>query len=408
MSENIYLDNSATTWPKPETVYRFMDSFFRSHGVNPGRSGHLLAVEAEEMIVETRRMLAEFFGFSGNPERVVFSQNATDSLNTALFGLLEPGDHLVITRVEHNAVLRPANHLERDGGVSVTRIAADGQGYVDPDDIRRAIRPETRVVAVNHASNVLGSVQDLEAIGRVVRETDALLVVDSSQSAGVLPIDVEALGIDVLAFTGHKGLFGPMGIGGMVVGQDIAIRPRRVGGTGVNSFAPFQPEEYPHCLEAGTIALPGVAGLNAAQKWFAETGRDKAGSAGADMSHAAACRAALAYIEATELRHRDRLVAGLAAIDGIRIYGPGGNRPRVSTLSFNIDGIEAGTVGQFLDADHNICARAGLHCAPLIHEDQGTMATKGAVRFSPGYFNTDGEIDATINAVATVARDLAA
>ena len=187
MKEHYYLDNAATTWPKPEPVYRFMDAFFRSHGVNPGRSGYALAIEAEQMIVETRRLLAQFFGFRGDPNRVVFTQNVTDSLNIALFGLIGEGDHVITTRVEHNSVLRPLNHLERDRAVRVTRVKSDSEGYVDPDAIRDALGPRTRVVVVNHGSNVLGSVQDLAAIGAIAREGGATFVVDTAQSAGCFP-----------------------------------------------------------------------------------------------------------------------------------------------------------------------------------------------------------------------------
>ena len=260
MKEYYYLDNASTTWPKPEPVYRFMDAFFRSHGVNPGRAGHTLAIEAEQMIFETRRLLAQFFGFRGDPNRVVFTQNVTDSLNIALFGLVDEGDHVVTTRVEHNSVLRPLYHLERDHGVRVTRVGSDAEGYVDPGAIRDALGARTRVVVVNHGSNVLGSVQDLAAIGAVARDAGAAFVVDTAQSAGVLPIDMDALGIDVLCFTGHKGLLGPMGIGGMVVADGVEIRHVRVGGTGVDSISEFQPEPYPHRLERAPARSRGSRG----------------------------------------------------------------------------------------------------------------------------------------------------
>jgi len=401
MKSNYYLDNAATTWPKPEPVYQFMDSFFRSHGVNPGRAGHELAVEAEQMIVETRRLLAQFFGFTGDWNRVVFTQNATDSLNTALFGLLNSGDHMITTRLEHNSVLRPANHLERDHGVEVTRVGRDSQGYVDPDDIRAAIRPNTRVVAVNHASNVLGSVQDIAAIGAIVAESDAQFVIDTAQSAGVLAIDMEALGVDVLTFTGHKGLMGPMGIGGMIVREGLAVRPARVGGTGVDSITPFQPDTYPYHLEAGTVSIPGIAGLNAAQKWFADLGR--AHGAGADCSHGDACRAALAHIEAVELAHTRKLQDAFRAMDQVTVYGPQGNSPRVSTMTINIGDMPADQVGIMLDADHYVCVRAGLHCAPLVHEDDDTIKQNGSVRIAPGYFSDEDDLNQVIAGVADIA-----
>ena len=406
MRDHYYLDNAATTWPKPEPVYTFMDSFFRSHGVNPGRAGHELAVEAEQMIVSTRRMLAEFFGYGGSPERVVFTQNATDSLNTAMFGLVRPGDHLIITRLEHNSVLRPANHLERDHNVSVSRIGGCIEGYVDPDEIRRAITPKTRAVVVNHASNVLGSVQDITAIGRIVAETDALFVLDTAQTAGVLPIDMDEMHIDVLTFTGHKGLFGPMGIGGMIVRDGVDIAAPRVGGTGVIESTPFQPDVYPFHLEAGTVNIPGIAGLNAAQNWFAELGVAQGADAGA--SHKVRCHQALEHIHHTELGHLSALDQAFRAMDGVTVYGsqvrgPRDNQPRVATMSINIDGMPADQVGEMLDADHHLCVRAGLHCAPLVHEDRDLVGRKGAVRIAPGYFSDDEDIKQAIAGIADLA-----
>ena len=401
MKEHYYLDNAATTWPKPENVYVFMDKFFRSHGVNPGRSGHELAIEAEQMIVETRRLLAEFFHFTGDYHRVAFTQNATDSLNHAIFGLVNPGDHIISTRLEHNSVLRPLYHLERDHNVDVTRVGRDSEGYIDPDDIRKAITAKTKVVVVNHASNVLGSVQDIEAIGAIVRETDAVFIIDTCQSAGVLDVDMETAGIDILTFTGHKGLFGPMGIGGMIVREGIDVRPGRVGGTGVDSIAHFQPDSYPHHLEAGTVSIPGIAGLNAAQKWFADLGREHGGAA--DASHGELSRAALAHIEQHERNHVDRLISAFQEIDGVKVYGPRGNRPRVATMTINVGDLPATQVGEMMDADHYVCVRAGLHCAPLVHEDEKTFDQQGSIRIAPGYFTDDEDLEQTINAVRDVA-----
>ncbi len=403
MRENYYFDNAATSWPKPEVVYTTMDQFFRNYGVNPGRAGHELAVEAEKMIEETRRLLAAFFDYGGDPHRVVFTQNATDSLNIAFLGLLESGDHVVTTRLEHNSVLRPLAHLKRDNGVDVTYVGRDAQGYVDPDDIRDAITAKTRMVVVNHASNVLGSVQDLEAIGRITREAGTLFVIDTCQSAGVFPIHMDAWGIDVVTFTGHKSLFGPMGIGGMIVREDLDVRPCRVGGTGIDSIDPYQPEKYPYHLEAGTVALPGIAGLNAAQKWFASLGREQAGDSNGSLSHTEACRAALGHIYDLELGHIDRLVTAFRAVDGIKVYGPAGNRPRVATVSINVGDLPADQTAVMLDADYHVCVRAGLHCAPLAHEDEKTIAQNGAVRFSPGYFTDDEDIEQAITAVTDIA-----
>ena len=402
MKDNYYLDNAATTWPKPEPVYQFMDSFFRSHGVNPGRAGHQMAVEAEQMIVQTRRMMAEFFGFKGDTNRVVFTQNITDSLNTVLFGVVNEGDHLITTRMEHNSVIRPANHLERDQGVAVSWIGRDAQGYIDPDDVRKAITPRTRVVVVNHASNVMGSVQDIEAIGSVVADSDALFVIDSAQTAGVLPIDMEACHIDVLTFTGHKGLFGPMGIGGILVREGVDIPPARVGGTGVDSITPYQPDIYPNHLEAGTVSIPGIAGLNAAQRWFAELGKEISG--GGEMGHCDATRAALGHIHAKELACANQLLDAFRAMDKVIVYGPEGNGARVSTMTINIEGMLADQAGAMLDADHNLCVRAGLHCAPHVHEDEGTVACNGSIRVSPGYFTDAEDIQAAIEGVADIAE----
>ncbi|HSH41166.1 MAG TPA: aminotransferase class V-fold PLP-dependent enzyme [Arenicellales bacterium] len=402
MKEHYYLDNASTTWPKPEPVYRFMDDFFRRYGVNPGRSGHEMALEAEKMTVETRRLLAEFFGFDGDFERVVFTQNATDSLNIALHGMLSQGDHVVTTRTEHNSVLRPIHALQAHGVIEASYVPHDQHGYVAPRDIAAAIRPDTRLVVVNHASNVLGSLQDLEEIGRAVAQSDALLVVDSCQSAGVVPVDCKRMHIDVLTFTGHKGLYGPMGIGGMVVAEGVDVRPLRVGGTGVDSNNPEQPEAYPHHLEAGTLNIPGIAGLNAAQKWLAELGRSQAGDP--DLAHGDACRAALQTIHDSETALIRRLEAHCRATPGVTVYGPEGAQPRVATLSIRFDRVPAGRVGEMMDADYHLCVRTGLQCAPLIHRDAHTIEHEGLVRFSLGWFNDEEDIEQAMKAVTEIAE----
>jgi cysteine desulfurase family protein len=402
MKEHYYFDNAATTLPKPEPVYQFMDQFFRTHGVNPGRSGHELAVEAERMIVQTRSMLGEFFGYGGDASRVTFSLNATDSMNLALLGLIRPGDHMVITRTEHNAVLRPANHFERDSNVLVTRVAADGNGYVDPKDIQKSIKSGTRAVVVNHASNVIGSLQDICAIGQIVRDTDAVFIVDTCQTAGVVPIQMDESSIDILVYTGHKGLFGPSGIGGMIVAEDIDIRQVRTGGTGVNSVSPFHPDEYPHRLETGTVSIPGIAGLHAAQKWFACLGKSQ--STDSPDTHYEACRAALEHIHAIQSETTRQLIDAFDAIPGVIIYGPRGNQPRISAFSINIGDLPAEQVGTMLDADHGICVRPGLHCAPVIHEDQGTLKRNGTVRFAPGFFTDEEDIAQAIDGVQSIAE----
>lgn len=402
MKEHHYFDNAATSWPKPEAVYRGMDEAQRRLAVNPGRSGYGLALEAEQLIAETRRLLAEFFGHRGDASRVVFALNATDALNTALFGTLRAGDHVVTTRLEHNSVLRPLDYLRRDHGVEVSYARADGEGYVDPGEVRRLLRRETRLVVVNHASNVLGSVQDVAAIGRIAHEVGALMLVDTCQSAGVVPIDAQAMGIDLLAFTGHKGLLGPMGSGGLVVAEGVEVRPVRFGGTGVDSHSPLQPEQYPWHLEAGTLNLPGIAGLNAAQKWLAALGRERAGDEGDALSHAHACRLGIERVASREREHLGRLDSGFRALEGVTVYGPATQARRVATLSVTVEGMPPEQVGIMLDADHHVCVRTGLHCAPLVHEDIGTAAA-GTVRFAPGYFTDDEDLEQALAAMRAIA-----
>ena len=376
-----------------------MDSFFRSHGVNPGRSGHTLAVEAEQMIFSTRKLLAQFFGFSGDPDRVVFTQNATDSLNMALNGILEPGDHVIISQLDHNAVLRPVNHLQRDRQVSVTSLEPDASGLISLEQLESAITSKTRAIVVNHASNVIGTVQDINAIASLAKDKGVLLIVDSAQTAGVLNIDM-SVGIDVLTFTGHKGLFGPMGIGGMVVADDVTIRSTRFGGTGVDSISAFQPESYPHRLEAGTISIPGIAGLNAAQHWFAELGASLVTSQEEKDDHPLCSRVAREHIHATEMRHSEKIWRFLQQHERIT---PMGERRKdvdyVATLSFTTDRFVATQLAEMLDADYHICLRAGLHCAPSVHQSFGTANDGGAVRVSPGYFTEDQDVDHLLDSI---------
>jgi cysteine desulfurase family protein len=382
MESLIYIDNAATSYPKPESVYTFMDQFFRRAGVNPGRSGYDLCIEAGQLVEDTRRQLTSFFGGT-DPHRLVFGYNSTDALNLALFGLLGPGDHAVSTTLEHNSVLRPLFHLGRDHGVEVDHVAFDARGFVDPDAIRARLRSNTRVVAVNHASNVIGTVQPIEAIGRLCAEAGVHLVVDASQTAGKLPIDVERMHVDVLVFTGHKSLFGPMGIGGMYVRDGVTIRHTRAGGTGVRSAERAHLDEYPYRLEYGTGNLPGIAGLHAGVEWL--TGRGMHG------------------VHEHEVSLTRRLRDGLRAIDGVTLYCQDDLTDHIGVLAFNVEGLEAADVGTMLDVDYNIACRTGLHCAPLVHEQLGTVSRHGAVRFSVGPFNTTEQIDTAIGAVREIA-----
>lgn len=397
MKPNIYFDNAATTWPKPESVYTFMDAFFRTTGVNPGRGGHAMSIDAEAMTFATRKMLAAFFGFNGDANRVVFTLNSTDALNIALNGLLEAGDHMITSRIEHNAVLRISNHLERDAAVNITRVAVDEAGYINANSIEQAIQPNTKVIVLNHASNVIGTVQPLTEVAKIAKQHNLLLVVDTAQSAGLLPIHMDNLGIDVLTFTGHKGLFGPMGIGGLVVAENVELKPARVGGTGVNSISDFQPEVYPHRLEAGTVPLPGIAGLHAAQLWFRELGKQQQTKLGVHDTtitdkdnHQALCDCAVAHIHSTEMQYLVEIESWLQQYPAVRILGDAKASLRVANLSFIVDGMSTTQIGDMLDADHHVCVRTGLHCAPLVHVDAGTAESGGAIRISPGYF-TDAE-----------------
>ena len=382
MPNLIYLDNAATSFPKPEETYVFMDRFYRSHGVNPGRSGYDLCMETGAMVDETRTHLTRFFNGT-DPNRLVFSYNSTDSLNLALFGLLERGDHAITTTIEHNAILRPLYHLAVHDGVEVDHVPFDAHGFVDPDAVRARIKKNTKVVALNHASNVIGTVQPAGEIGRICREHGIHLVVDASQTAGKIPIDVRAMNIDVLCFTGHKSLMGPTGIGGMYVQEGVNIRRTRAGGTGVRSAQRAHLDEYPWHMEYGTPNVLGIAGLNAGVKWLLKQG--------------------LEAIEAHEMRLTRRLVDGLRPVPGVTMYCQESLENHIAVVLFNVNGFEAGNTGTMLDVDHDIACRTGLHCAPMVHEQLGIDAIHGGVRFGIGPFNTDADIDKAIAAVTEIA-----
>lgn len=377
----IYLDNGATSYPKPEEVYRYMDAFYRRYGVNPGRSGYDLCIESGELVEDTRRLLCGFFG-GKHPERLVFGYNATDALNLAIYGLLAPGDHAVTTHLEHNSSLRPLWDLQQRG-VAVDWVDFDERGYIDPGEVVALLRPDTRAVVINHGSNVIGTVQPVREIGAACRARGIPLVMDVSQTAGMIPLDIEELGAGVLCFTGHKSLLGPMGIGGMYVHQDVELRQTRAGGTGVRSAQRHHLEEYPYRMEYGTPNLPGIAGLNAGVKWVQERGIDE--------------------IHRHEMALWLRLRDGLRGIDGVVLYCQDSERDRISVLSFNVEGMDAADVGTMLDVDHDIACRTGLHCAPMVHEHLGTDKIHGSVRFGIGPLNTAEQIDTAIAAVGEIA-----
>ncbi|RLD35093.1 MAG: cysteine desulfurase [Bacteroidetes bacterium] len=382
MSNLIYLDNSATSFPKPEVVYKFMDEFYRTKGVSPGRSGFDAAIETEEVVQGTRKILTELFN-GDDLNRLTFSYNASDSLNMIIMGLAEKGDHIITTMLEHNSVLRPLHHLELNGVAEVTHVPFDKYGYVDPDDIKKAIKKNTKMVVINHSSNVIGTVQPAAEIGRICKEAGVFFVLDASQSAGAIPIDMKAMGVDALAFTGHKCLMGPTGIGGSYIMGDLPIKGTRFGGTGVRSAQKTHLTEFPYRMECGTLNTIGVAGLYAGTKWVMEQGIEK--------------------IHAQEMELWKKLKKGVKDIENITLYCAEDPANRNAVLSMNIDKFDSGDVGTMLDVDYNIACRTGLQCAPLVHEGIGTIDIHGTVRLSMGPFNTEAHIDAAIEALEDVA-----
>ena len=383
MEKLIFLDNGATSFPKPEEVYTFMDSFYRNFGVNPGRSGYDLCTETGELVDETREILTRFFN-GKDPDRLCFSYNATDALNLVINGILKEGDHAITTTIEHNSVLRPLYHLYKYSGVEVDYIPFDGKGFVDPDEFPKKFKKNTKLVIVNHASNVIGTIQPIKEIGKHCRENGIHFAIDASQSAGKIPVDIEEMNVDVVVFTGHKSLLGPTGIGGLYVREGIEIRHTRAGGTGVRSAVRTHLSEYPFRLEYGTLNILGVAGLHAGLKWIEKKG--------------------LSNIHELEMKLIAILRDGLKNVEGVTLYCQDDLADHISILPFNIDGLEAINTGTILDVDYNIACRTGLHCAPLVHEQLDTDKIKGAVRSGIGPFNTEEQINTAINAVKEIAE----
>jgi len=388
MADLIYLDNAATSFPKPDVVHDKMGNFYRTCGVNPGRSGCDMALQAEAMVDGTRRKLSNLFSPSlvaaGTPKdhnRLVFTSNATHSLNLILKGTVGPGDHVITTWLEHNSVLRVVNHLVKLGA-EATLLRPGPDHMVDPEEVRRAIKRNTKLVMINHGSNVCGAVQDIPAIGRVCREVGVPLAIDAAQTAGAFPVDMTAWNVSFVAFTGHKSLLGPTGTGGICVADDAVIHSTMWGGTGVRSADPYHLEEYPWRLEAGTLNVQGIAGLSAGVDWVTEHG--------------------LEAIHRQENALADTLADGLRKIRGVSVYAAANGRPRVPTLSITVAGWDASDVGTLLDVDYDILTRTGLQCAPKAHEHLGT-SPRGTVRFSIGPFNTEEHILAAVTAVAEIA-----
>lgn len=376
----IYLDNGATTFHKPESVIQAVADAMRYMG-NSGRGSHEASLKASRIIYDTRAMLAAMFGLR-DPSRVAFTANSTESLNMAIQGLFSPGDHVITTALEHNSVLRPLYRL-REQGVELTIVRADRQGNIRYEDIREAVKPSTKGVVCTHGSNLTGNLVDIGRVGKICAETEILLVVDASQTAGVFDIDMEAMGIDVVCFTGHKSLLGPQGTGGLCIAPGVDIRPFKVGGTGVQTYLPQQPPQYPTRLEAGTLNGHGIAGLSAALDYLEETG--------------------LETIRSHEQALARQFYEGVSAIPGVTVYGDFTTWDRAPVVSLNIRDYDSSQVSDVLAEQFSIATRPGAHCAPRLHRALGTMA-QGAVRFSFGWFNTEEETQAAIAAVRSVAE----
>ena len=372
----IYMDNAATSWPKPETVYQAVDQFNRKMGANPGRGSNHKTLEAGGVLLETREALAELFNISDS-SCLVFTANVTESLNIGLKGWLNPGDHVIISGMEHNAVARPISSLQQSG-VEVSVVPCDERGRLDPHDVELAFRDNTTMVCMLHASNITGTIMPIAEIGKIAHQNEAVFMVDAAQTAGVLPLNVKAQNIDLLAFTGHKGLMGPQGTGGLYIRPGLKIRPLIEGGTGSLSEHAYQPEFMPDRFESGTPNTPGIAGLGAGVRFIMETGIEQ--------------------IRRHEQELTDRLISGLQEIRGISLYGPGDSRQQTAVISFNIEDMDCGELSFLLDRKYGIITRSGLHCAPLAHRTLGTLR-QGACSFSPGFFNPREDIDTVIKAV---------
>ena len=372
----IYLDNPATSMQKPACVLSAMDRNTRNFSVNSGRGGHRASIMGASGIGETQEALADFFGIK-NPERIAFTQNATYALNMAIMGFLSPRDHVIITSMEHNSVLRPVHRL-----CSYTIVPANAEGEIDPKDIERAIRRNTKMVITTHASNVCGTVMPVYEIGRICKKHSLVYLLDSAQTAGIIPIDVEKMGVSMLAFSGHKGLMGPLGTGGLYVAENIQLEPLIVGGTGSRSESKTQPRDMPDLLHSGTLNTPAIMTLKTAVQYINSVG--------------------IKNIEERERSLAEYLISGLENISGVGVYGKKkGNRN--GTVAFNIGDMASGEVTEILDKNYKIMARGGWHCAYIAHKTLGTERT-GAVRVGFGAFSSRQEADSLLFAVNRIAK----
>ncbi|MDD5773009.1 MAG: aminotransferase class V-fold PLP-dependent enzyme [bacterium] len=377
----IYLDNAATSFPKPEQVYQKMDHCMRNIGANPGRSGHRMAIKADEMVYNTRETIKKLFNIS-NSENIIFTSNATIALNLGIKGVLQKGDEVISSSIEHNSVFRPLMQLIKKG-VRVKFIPCSEDGFLDPDDVEKAVTDKTKLIIVNHASNVTGNITPIKEIGKIAKRSGAIFFIDAAQTAGNISIDVKRDYIDMLACSGHKSLLGPQGTGILYVRPGIELNTIIEGGTGSSSESENQPELLPDKLESGTLNTVGIVGLGAGVDFILKTGLDK--------------------IRNRKVFLTIKLLKGLENLNGIKIYGPGDAGKIVPIVSFNINSIDPSEVGYLLDERFGIMTRVGLHCSPLAHKTIGSFP-KGTVRVSLGYFNTEGDIDYLINSLKNILK----
>lgn len=377
----IYMDNAATTMTKPKEVIDAVVTAMCSMG-NAGRGAHEAALDASRVIYDARERLARLFGVD-NPKQIVFTNNSTESLNIAIRGVLNPGDHVITTMLEHNSVLRPLYAMQ-EKGIELTIVKSSREGNISYEEMEAAVRPETRAIVCTNASNLTGNMIDLVRVGEIAKKHGLLLIVDASQTAGVYPIDVRGMNIDILCFTGHKSLLGPQGTGGMYVREGLKVRPLKCGGSGVDTYNKKHPEEMPTALEAGTLNGHGIAGLDAALKYLEETGIDT--------------------IRETELKYMRQFYEGVKEIPGVKIYGDFTTEKRCPIVTLNIGDYDSAEVSDELLVSYGISTRPGAHCAPLMHEALGTIE-QGAVRFSFSHYNTEGEVQTAIEAIRELAQE---
>ena len=378
----IYLDNAATTYPKPEKVYDSIMDCMKNYCANPGRAGHKLAMRAAREIYDARENIAKLFNID-NPMNVIFTNNATDSLNLAIKGVVKSGDHIITTSMEHNSVIRPIKSLENHG-VENTIVQCDKEGFLNIEDLKKAIKPNTKLIVTTHASNVVGTLIDIKAVGEVAKEHNLLYLVDASQTAGVYDINVSDFNVDMIAAPGHKCLLGPQGTGILYIREGLNVNILKEGGTGSKSEDLFQPDLVPDKYEAGTHNTPGIVGLNEGVKFILEKGIDN--------------------IRIHEEELCEYMLNKLEEVPNIIVYGTKDSKKRAAVIAINIGNMDSGEITFLLDSQYQIATRSGIHCSPLAHQTLGTLE-QGVVRFSLGYFNTKNDIDEAIRALIEIANN---